>query len=69
MLPWFGIIDGTGNMRNGMLFTRGLMKLIALFVRLQYLNDFISINVLVAFSMMNLLLILLRQESPDDNPA
>jgi hypothetical protein len=42
MLPWFGIMDGTGNMMNGMLFAGGLMMLIALFVRLQYLNNFLS---------------------------
>jgi hypothetical protein len=67
--PWFGIVDSVGNMRNGTLFARGLMTLIALFVWLHYLNNFISAGVLVVFFMTNLLLILLRHKSPDDNPG
>lgn len=69
MPPWFGIVDDTGNMRNGTLFAGVLMTLIASFVRLQYLNDFISAGVLVAFSMTNSSLVLLRHESPDDDPG
>ena len=69
MPPWFGVVDGTGNMRNGTLFAGGLMTLIASFVRLQYLNDFISAGVLVAFSMTNSSLVLLRHESPADDPG
>jgi hypothetical protein len=59
-------MDGTGNMRNGMLFAGGLMTLIASFVWLQYLKDFISARVLVAFSMTNSLLVL-WQASLDNN--
>ncbi len=50
-----------------MLFAGGLMMLIALFVRVQYLKNFIFARVLVAFSMTNLLLILLWHESLDNN--
>ncbi len=64
-----GIVDDTGNMRNGTLFAGVLMTLIASFVRLQYLNDFISMGVLMAFSMTNTLLVLLRHESPYDDPG
>ncbi|KAL3826248.1 hypothetical protein ACHAXA_006276 [Cyclostephanos tholiformis] len=69
MPPWFGIVDDTGNMRNGTLFAGALMTLIASFVRLKYLNDFISAGVLVAFSMTNSSLVLMRHESPDDDPG
>lgn len=69
MPPWFGQVDDSGNMWNGTLFAGGLMTLIASFVRLQYLNDFISAGVLVAFSMTNSSLILLKHESPDDSPG
>jgi APA family basic amino acid/polyamine antiporter len=67
VLPWFGIVDGTGNMRNGTLFAGVLMMLITLFVQLQYLNNFISARILVAFSMTNLPLVLLWYKSPDNN--
>jgi hypothetical protein len=67
--PWFGIVDGAANMRNGTLFARGLMMLITLFVWLQYLNDFIFARVLVAFFMTNLLLVMLRHKSLDNNPG
>ena len=69
--PWFGQLDNTtsGNMWNGTLFAGSLMTIIASFVRLQYLNDFISAGVLVAFSMTNSSLVLLRYESPDSSPG
>lgn len=69
MPSWFGQVDDSGNMLNGTLFAGVLMTIIASFVRLQYLNDFISAGVLVAFSMTNSSLVLLRYESPDDSPG
>jgi len=69
MSPWFGRVDDEGNMQNGTLFAGSLMTLIASFVPLEYLNDLISAGVLVAFSMTNSSLLLLRHESPDDAPG
>ncbi len=66
---WFGIMDGAGNMRKSTLFAGGLVTLIVLFVWLQNLNYFISTRVLVVFSMTNLLLVLLRHKTLDDNPS
>ncbi len=56
-------------MRNCTLFAGGLMKLTALLVWLQYLNNFISSGALVAFFVTNSPLDLLRHKSQDDNPG
>jgi len=69
MPPWFGTVDESGNMWNGTLFSGAVMTLVASFVPLEYLNDLISAGVLVAFSMTNSSLLLLRHESPDDDPG
>jgi APA family basic amino acid/polyamine antiporter len=65
---WFGQVDETGNLWNGTLFAGVVMTLIASFVPFKHLNDMISAGVLVAFSMTNSSLILLRHESPDETP-
>jgi APA family basic amino acid/polyamine antiporter len=65
---WFGQVDETGNLWNGTLFAGVVMTLIASFVPFEHLNDMISAGVLVAFSMTNSSLILLRHESPDETP-
>ena len=65
---WFGQVDDTGNLWNGTLFAGVVMTFIASFVPFQHLNDMISAGVLVAFSMTNSSLILLRHESPDETP-
>ncbi len=52
-----------------MLFAGGLMRLIMSFVWLQYLNDFISAGVLVAFFMTNSLLVLLWHKVLDNDPG
>jgi hypothetical protein len=54
-------------MRKGTLFAGGSMVLITSFFRLQYLSNLISTGVLVALSMINLLLVLLRHKSLEDN--
>jgi APA family basic amino acid/polyamine antiporter len=53
---------------NGTLFAGIAMTFIASFVPFENLNDMISAGVLVAFSMTNSSLILLRHESPDSSP-
>ena len=63
--PWFGQVDEDGTFWNGTLFAGSIMTLIASFVPLEFLNDLISAGVLVAFSMTNSSLLLLRLESPD----
>ena len=69
LLPeWFGILNKEGDLFNGTLFAGIVMTFIASFVPFENLNDMISAGVLVAFSMTNSSLILLRHESPDDSP-
>ena len=69
LLPeWFGILNEEGDLFNGTLFAGIVMTFIASFVPFENLNDMISAGVLVAFSMTNSSLILLRHESPDDSP-
>jgi len=66
---WFGRVDASGNLHNSTLFSGVLMMIIAALVPFEYLNDMISAGVLVAFSMTDSSLILLRHESPDDSPG
>ena len=69
LLPeWFGILNEAGDLWNGTLFAGIVMTFIASFVPFENLNDMISAGVLVAFSMTNSSLILLRHESPDESP-
>jgi len=66
--PFFGQVDVTGNLRNGTLVAGISMTLISTFVPFTNLDDLISSGILVAFSMTNSSLLLLRQTSPEDSP-
>jgi len=66
--PIFGKVDPTGNLKNGTLLSGIFMTLIATVVPFQYLDDLISAGILLAFSMTNGSLILLRCESPSHDP-
>lgn len=68
MPSWFGQVDNEGNMRNGTIFAGSIMTLVASFIPLEFLNDLISAGSLLAFSMANSSLVLLRLESPDSSP-
>jgi hypothetical protein len=65
---FFGQVDATGNLRNGTLVAGISMTLISTFVPFTNLDDLISSGILVAFSMTNTSLLLLRQTSPEDSP-
>ena len=54
---WFG------NMRNGALFAGVLMTLFATFVPFSALDDFVSAGILVAFTITNCSLVVMRRES------
>ena len=64
----FARIDETGNLRWGCILSGIPMTLIAAFVPFTYLDDLISVGILVAFCMTNTSLILLRCEVPVDKP-
>jgi APA family basic amino acid/polyamine antiporter len=64
----FGRLDAHGNLWWGSLLSGIPMTLLATFVPFSYLDDLISVGILVAFSMTNTSLILLRCESPIDKP-
>lgn len=67
--PIFSEIDSKGNLWYGTLFSGTLMVAIATCVPFTYLNDLISAGILVAFTMTDMSLILLRHESPVHNPS
>jgi APA family basic amino acid/polyamine antiporter len=64
----FGRVDASGNLRMGTLISGSAMTLIATCVPFQYLDDLISAGILVAFSMTNACLILMRCDSPIHRP-
>ena len=64
----FGRVDSSGNLRMGVIVSGLVMTLLATFVPFKYLNDLISAGILVAFSMTNSSLVLLRCESPQARP-
>jgi len=66
--PIFAEIDNIGNLWYGTLFSGISMIAIATFVPFTYLNDLISAGILVAFTMTDMSVILLRRESPSHNP-
>jgi len=66
--PWFAKMDSTGNLYNGTMFAGGIVIFTATFIPFLHLNDMISASVLIAFSMTDSSLILLRQESPKESP-
>jgi amino acid transporter len=64
----FGAVDATGNLRAGTMLSGVAMTLIATFVPFGMLDDLISAGILLAFSMTNACLVLLRCESPPLHP-
>lgn len=66
--PFFGRVDATGNLKNGTLVSGISMTLISAFVPFTNLDDLISAGILVAFTMTNSSLLLLRRSSPEDSP-
>ncbi|KAL9183903.1 hypothetical protein ACHAXT_004759 [Thalassiosira profunda] len=69
LLPqMFGEIDATGNPRKGALFAGVLMTLFATFIPFSDLDDFVSAGILVAFTVTNCSLVIMRRQSPESNP-
>ena len=66
--PMFCEVDHKGNLRKGVLFAGGLMTLIATFVPFEDLDDFVSAGILVAFTVTNSSLIVMRRQSPTYRP-
>lgn len=64
----FSRVDEWGNLKWGTFLSGVAMVLTATFVPFIYLDDLISVGILVAFSMTNSCLILLRCESPPLRP-
>jgi len=64
----FAHVDNDGNLQGGTLVSGILMTFIATFVPFTYLDDLISAGILLAFSMTNSCLVLLRCESPSHRP-
>ena len=64
----FGRVDTHGNMVGGTFVAGTAMTIISAFVPFTYLDDLISAGILLAFSMTNSCLVLLRCESPIDHP-
>jgi APA family basic amino acid/polyamine antiporter len=67
--PMFGEIDETGNPRKGALFAGVLMTIFATFIPFEYLDDFVSAGILIAFSTTNCSLVIMRRESPQSDPS
>eukprot|EP00541_Cyclophora_tenuis_P018886 CAMPEP_0116549958 /NCGR_PEP_ID=MMETSP0397-20121206/5164_1 /TAXON_ID=216820 /ORGANISM="Cyclophora tenuis, Strain ECT3854" /LENGTH=226 /DNA_ID=CAMNT_0004074743 /DNA_START=378 /DNA_END=1058 /DNA_ORIENTATION=- len=67
--PIFSKVDSTGNLRMGALISGIGMTVLATFVPFHYLNDLISAGILVAFSITNSSLVLLRCEEPPSKPG
>ena len=66
--PIFGQVDHAGNLKWGCLLSGVPMTLLATFVPFAFLDDLISVGILIAFCMTNTSLILMRCESPIDRP-
>ena len=64
----FAALDSNGNLWWGTLISGVVMIIIATFVPFTYLNDLISAGILIAFSMTDASVILLRHKSPDNKP-
>ena len=67
--PIFSKVDSTGNLRMGALISGVGMTVLATFVPFRYLNDLISAGILVAFSITNSCLVLLRCKAPPNRPG
>ena len=69
VLPnFFSQVDETGNLKDGIKFAGATMIVIATFVPFSMLDDLISSGILVAFTMTDASVILVRQTSPQNNP-
>ena len=66
--PIFSQVDEHGNLKWGTFLSGVAMVVTATFVPFAYLDDLISVGILVAFSMTDSCLILLRCESPMQKP-
>jgi amino acid transporter len=64
----FGHVDTNGNMLGGTFVSGTAMTIIATFIPFTYLDDLISAGILLAFSMTNACLVLLRCQSPINRP-
>ena len=64
----FSEVDASGNLYKGTWISGIVMTIIAAFMPFTYLDDLISGGILMAFSMTNSSLILMRHESSDGNP-
>jgi APA family basic amino acid/polyamine antiporter len=64
----FAQVDSTGNLQGGTLVSGLVMTFVATFIPFVYLNDLISAGILLAFSMTNSCLLLLRCEPPTRQP-
>ena len=65
----FSYVDNQGNIWYGTLISGILVVLIASFVPFEHLNDMISAGILVAFCMTDSSLIIMRHESPINEPG
>lgn len=65
----FSKTDAHGNLVAGTLIQGTIMTFVAAFVPFTYLNDLISAGILVAFSLTDASLVVLRRESPPTNPG
>jgi len=63
--PIFAHVDSTGNLWHGTLISGTIMVVIATCVPFTYLDDLISAGILVAFSMTDASVILIRHQSPE----
>mmetsp|Transcript_30181 Transcript_30181/g.44075 ORF Transcript_30181/g.44075 Transcript_30181/m.44075 type:complete len:495 (-) Transcript_30181:28-1512(-) len=69
LLPhMFCEVTPAGNLRKGTIVAGTIMTFIATFVPFEYLDDFVSAGVLVAFSITNSSLVIMRRESPENTP-
>ena len=66
--PLFGQVDGRGNLQKGTFVAGAAMTVIATCVPFTYINDLISAGILVAFTMTDASVLLLRRESPEVSP-
>mmetsp|Transcript_2678 Transcript_2678/g.5738 ORF Transcript_2678/g.5738 Transcript_2678/m.5738 type:complete len:683 (-) Transcript_2678:198-2246(-) len=64
----FGELDSTGNPKKGTLFAGVIMTLFATFVPFHYLDDFVSAGILLAFTITNSSLVIMRRRSPESSP-
>lgn len=64
----FGETDATGNTVKGALIAGALMTIFATFVPFSYLDDFVSAGILMAFTITNCSLIIMRRRSPESDP-